>query len=496
MIIPNSSDIITENQASKLEKGLVIPDAFPVSGEPQLVTWDGLSDPSNPLNWSQGQKWFTTLLASLGGLVTLMSGAMLAPVLAKISKDLRVSDAEASLTLSVYILAFAFGPMVLAPCSEVFGRRPVWIAGSVWYIAWNTLCGFSRNMGLMIVGRLMAGLGASAEFAVSNPIVNDCWRPEDRGKSFAIRGFLPLLGPALGPIVGGVIIQKADWRWLFWVLSIFDSIIVVLFAIALPESHAPTILSRKAKDMSRVTGRKYRTEADLTSPTLTHRLKIGLVRPYRLLLTQPAIQLVSLFLAYSFGLLYVALSTFSTLWTERYKQSSAVSGVHYLAIVIGYTFAAQVGGWLTDRVWARLKEKNQGQAVTENRVPLMVPGALLVPIGLLWYGWAAQQRLHWIMPDTGIAIFGCGFIAGGQAAQAYIVDAFLDYTASAGAASQLLRNIFAFAFPVFAPGMYSTLGYGWGNTILAAIAICVGIPAPYILWKYGARLREKWKALK
>jgi len=92
---------------------------------------------------------------------------------------------------------------------------------------------------------------------------------------------------------------------------------------------------------------------------------------------------------------------------------------------------------------------------------------------------------------SGIAIFGCGYIVGVSATQAYIVDAFPDHTASAGAASMLPRNIFAFAFPIFAPALYTSLGYGIGNTILAAIAMALGVPAPFILWKYGGRLRSK-----
>jgi hypothetical protein len=143
-----------------------------------LVSWDGPSDPKNPYNWSQSRKWATTILTSLGGLVTLMSGPMLAPALDVIGADLHISQAEASMALSIYILAFAFGPMVLAPCSEVWGRKMVWVVGGSWYVLWNTLCGLSRSRGLLITGRMMAGLGASAEFAVSikcgNPILRRC----------------------------------------------------------------------------------------------------------------------------------------------------------------------------------------------------------------------------------------------------------------------------------------------------------------------------------
>jgi hypothetical protein len=77
------------------------------------------------------------------------------------------------------------------------------------------------------------------------------------------------------------------------------------------------------------------------------------------------------------------------------------------------------------------------------------------------------------------------------AVQAYIVEAFLEYTASTGAASMLPRNIFAFVYLIFAPSLYTSLGYGIGNTVLAAIAIVVGVPASFILWAYGEKLRRK-----
>ena len=125
---------------------------------------------------------------------------MLAPALEDIAHDLRVSQAKANMTLSIFVLAFAFGPMVLAPLAEVFGRRNVWLLSSVWYAVWNMACGFSHNNGLLLASRLLAGLGSSCEFATSQPVLGDLWIPEQRGQSFAIATFLPLLGPAVGPV--------------------------------------------------------------------------------------------------------------------------------------------------------------------------------------------------------------------------------------------------------------------------------------------------------
>lgn len=132
-----------------------------------MVKWNGDDDPADPLNWSSAKKWTITLVSSLGGLVCLMSSTMLAPALQNMAEDLRISQEKANMTLSIFVLACAFGPLVLAPMAEVFGRRRVWLICSVWYALWNMACGFARSEGLLLTARLLAGLGSSAEYAVS-----------------------------------------------------------------------------------------------------------------------------------------------------------------------------------------------------------------------------------------------------------------------------------------------------------------------------------------
>ena len=328
--------------------------------------------------------------------------------------------------------------------------------------------------------------------------MSDCWKPEQRGKSFAISTFIPLLGPAIGPIIGGLITQAIGWRWLFWTLSIFDTLLMLSALFVFPETSAQAILKRKARALRALHSaanprRNYHTEYEILDQPLGARLRISLTRPVRLLTSQPIIQLMSFYLAYNFGVLYIVLSTFATLWTDRYHQSISDSGLHYISLAIGYTIAAQLGAPLTDRIWKRLQARAGGATAPEYRVPLMIPGAILIPAGLFWYGWSAQSVLHWIIPDLGIMVFGCGVILGTQAMQAYVMDSFPKYVASASAASQLLRSIAGFAFPIFAPRLYSTLGYGWGNSLLACLFLAIGAPAPLLLWKFGARLRAMGK---
>ena len=147
---------------------------------------------------------------------------------------------------------------------------------------------------------------------------------------------------------------------------------------------------------------------------------------------------------------------------------------------------------LNDKIYKGLKKRTSKDAGRpEFRLPLMIPGSILVPAGLFWYGWSAQARLHWIMPNLGIALFGMGVKISTQCMQTYALDAYTKHAASAAAANSFMRSLFGFGFPLFAPYLYAKLDYGWGNSLLAFIAIVLGIPGPLLLWKYGSYLRSK-----
>lgn len=85
---------------------------------------------------------------------------MIAPGLAKMSKDLGItSEIETRLALSIFVLAYAIGPLALGPLSEVFGRVYVLQVSNAWFFAWNLGCGFARNKGGMMLFRFLNGIG-------------------------------------------------------------------------------------------------------------------------------------------------------------------------------------------------------------------------------------------------------------------------------------------------------------------------------------------------
>lgn len=112
-----------------------------------------------------------------------------------------MNSAESVMALSIYLLATAFGPMIIGPLSEVYGRAPILHASNVWFLVWNIVCGFAKTKETLIAARFLAGFGASAIYALAGGVLGDIWRPEQRGKSLGIYLLIPLLGAAVGMAV-------------------------------------------------------------------------------------------------------------------------------------------------------------------------------------------------------------------------------------------------------------------------------------------------------
>ena len=266
----------------------------------------------------------------------------------------------------------------------------------------------------------------------------------------------------------------------------------VLGLIYLRETYAPKLLNNKAAKLRKDSGNSaYHAEWEHPDRTLRKVLRASLIRPFRLLGTQPIIQALALYVAYLYGLMYLVLSTFPFVWENIYHESVGIGGLNYISLGVGFFLGAQICAPINDRIYHKLKIRNNNEGRPEFRVPLMVPGAVIVPIGLFIYGWSSRREVHWIVPNIGAAIFSAGTIIGAQCTQTYIVDAYSRYAASAVASAVVLRSLAAFGFPLFAPYMYDALGLDWGNSLLAFIGIGLGIPAPLLLWKYGLTLRAK-----
>jgi MFS family permease len=243
-------------------------------------------------------------------------------------------------------------------------------------------------------------------------VLGDCWKAEERGLAIGVYSLAPLLGPAIGPIIGGFITEHTTWRWTFWMTSMLDFVIQICGLFLLRETYAPRILSRKAAHLRATTGEKaFHTEFEASQLSVTAKLKVSLLRPIRMLATQPIIQILAIYMAFLYGMVYLILATFSTLWTQVYGERTSIGSLHYITLALGCFAGSQFGAIFSDRIYKHytsMAQGNIGQA--EFRVPLIFLGACLVPAGLFVYGWTAEYRVFWLVPDIGAFVFSAGTI--------------------------------------------------------------------------------------
>jgi omega-6 fatty acid desaturase (delta-12 desaturase) len=311
----------------------------------------------------------------------------------------------------------------------------------------------------------------------------DMYGKSERGRSLAIVTLLPYVGPALGPVIGGLITQYLHWSWIFWIMSLVNSVIVLLGLAFIRESYTPVLLRRKAARQSNTPLNEHSTAISKAG------LGPYLMRPFQILVQRLVIWPISLIAAISFGVYTLMLSSYATLWIDRYDQSELIGSLHYISIALGSTIAGQIGARLMDWSYKRLSHRSGEDGVPEHRLPYIVPGVLLMPVGLIVYGWSAERKLFWVVVDIGVVIFTLGSFVTTQGIMAYQLDEFGEYAASAGAASRLLSYSLGFVLPIFAPELYESLGYGWGNSTLALATLTFGLPVVAVLWYWGSGLR-------
>ncbi|KAH0598065.1 hypothetical protein MHUMG1_04437 [Metarhizium humberi] len=143
----------------------------PKNVDPNLIAWTP-SDPEHPRNWPRPTKWKTTLTVSLFVFISPISSAMIAPALEDLGRSLDMKgNVEVYLSLAIFILAYAVGPIFFGPASELYGRVRILQITNLWYLVWNLACGFANTKAELFIFRFLAGIGGSAPLAVGGGAV-------------------------------------------------------------------------------------------------------------------------------------------------------------------------------------------------------------------------------------------------------------------------------------------------------------------------------------
>ncbi|KFH43289.1 putative transporter -like protein [Hapsidospora chrysogenum ATCC 11550] len=476
--------------------------------ERSLVGWESLTDPMNP---------------------SPLGSSVVAPSIALTLEEFKETSLMlGSFMVTIYVLGFAIGPLFLGPLSEIYGRRPVVVLSTWFFNAWVLGSALAPTMPGLIVMRLLAGIGGSAVLTIPPAIIADLYPVEKRGFANSLIVFVQSLGPAVGPICGGFIAQYLGWRWSYWVLLIAAGSVTVLMSIYMPESYAPRILHKKAQRLQKETGRTdLHSQLSLNLDTKTI-LARSIARPAKMLISSPIVILICAYVATVYGFLYLMFTTIPTVFGEAYGWPTSLAGLAYTPLGLGMLMALCILMKTNDATLIKLTKKNNHvyerkpdhdpkirtsdemacNTPAEMRLPATIYYAAFVPVSLFWYGWSVEKKAHWYaplpthskearrtqeltsvcgthhraVPIVGLVPYGFGMIGIFMPCQTYLVDVFPKYAASAVATSRASLSIMGAFLPLAGPPLYESLGVGYGNTVLGALAL-VMTPIPLLLYK-------------
>ncbi|MGD9890397.1 MAG: MFS transporter [Dehalococcoidia bacterium] len=160
-------------------------------------------------------KWYTLLAACFALFMAILDNLVVNVALPTISQELDASTTQLQWIVSAYTLIFASLQITAGGLGDRFGRKRWFLIGTALFVATSLMAAFATNIETLIAARALQGLGAALIMPLSLSLISDAFPPEERGRALGIWSAVSVSGLALGPIVGGVLVEYASWNWIF-----------------------------------------------------------------------------------------------------------------------------------------------------------------------------------------------------------------------------------------------------------------------------------------
>ncbi|KAJ5165259.1 Major facilitator superfamily domain general substrate transporter [Penicillium coprophilum] len=454
----------------------------------KMVTFT-IDDPENPKNWSKAYKWYCTMVVAFTCFVVAFCSSVITADIEGPMEDFHVGREVSLLVVTVFVIGFGVGPMVFAPMSEIFGRRPVYALTLAIAVVFVIPCAVSKNIGTLIVCRLIDGIAFSAPMTLVGGTLADLWKSEERGVPMAAFSAAPFIGPAIGPLAGGFLADNCGWRWLYWLQLILAFVAWVMITFTVPETFAPILLKKRAKKLRKSQDDpKYTTEVELDSRPMGEKLRIFLFRPFQLLFLEPIVLFISLYMSVIYGLLYMFFVAYPIVYQGGKGWSASNTGLMFIPLAIGVVLSACCAPFV-NKHYLKVSLACGGKPPAEKRLIPMMWACWCIPSGLFVFAWTSYPRIHWMGPAMGGFLIGFGIILLYNSANNYLVDTYQHQAASALAAKTFIRSFWGASTVLFTEQMYERLGDQWASSLLAFIGLaCCAIP--YVFYFKGESIRR------
>jgi len=460
--------------------------------EEYVVEFDGVDDPLHAQNWTMRKKIFTAAILGFTTMTSAFGSSIFSAATRVVARQFGVGITVGVLGTSFYVLGFATGPIFWAPLSELKGRRLPLVIASFGFSIFNIGVASGKDLQTILICRFFAGFFGACPLTCVAAVFSDMFNNRTRGMAITIFSITVFTGPLLAPFIGGFItMSHLGWRWTEWLVSIMGFTAFFLNFFFLSESYPPEILVAKAADLRRRT-KNWGIHAKQEEIEIDFRelLEKNFSRPIRMLISEPIVLLLSIYMAFIYGLLYLFLTAYPLVFQGVHHMNLGVGGLPFFGMITGQLLAGLVI-FLRQPAYQRKLAKNNDVPVPEWRLPEVIAGGVFFAIGIFWFGWTGyKQDVHWIVPTLSGICIGFGLLSIFLQALNYLVDAYLMFAASAIAANTFLRSLCGAVFPLFAQQMFTGMGIQWAATLLGCIAVLL-IPVPVWFYLRGQKIREK-----
>src|ERR1700712_4340252 len=173
---------------------------------------------------------------TLGSGMVMLDGTVVNVALRTVGSDLGASLSQLQWISNAYLLTLASLILLGGSLGDRLGRRRVFLVGVVWFAVASALCGLAPNAETLIAARALQGVGGALLTPGSLAIIESGIDPADRGRAIGAWTGMTSIAAAIGPFVGGALVQYADWRWIFWINAPLAAVTIAVTIAFVPES--------------------------------------------------------------------------------------------------------------------------------------------------------------------------------------------------------------------------------------------------------------------
>ncbi|KAK4097399.1 MFS general substrate transporter, partial [Parathielavia hyrcaniae] len=424
--------------------------------------------PSGPAYsvFSKSTKRWIIAMAACASFVSPMTANIYFPALNPIAAALGVSINLINLTLTTYMVFQALSPTVVGDFGDMAGRRPAFIMCFAIYMLANLGLALQNNYAALLVLRMLQSAGSSGTLSLSYAVVADMAVSAERGKYMGIVGAGINIGPALSPVIGGVLAEYLGWRAIFWFCLIYAAVWFVPYTLAVPETCRRVVgngsvpargWNMTALDLFRCRQKPPRTGDDPDSVALERKLRFPNPLNALRVVFEKDLALLLFYNTMIYLVFILIAATLSTEFAAIYHLTDLQVGLCYLPYGLGCCLAAIMQGYLLDSNYRRVA-RNIGFTIDYKRGDDLrsfpIEKARLLPVypilatgiaAVICYGWVLQAETNLAGPLVLLFVVGLCVTGSFGILNTLLVDLYPEAPATAVAANNLVRCLFGAA---------------------------------------------------